>query len=439
MRGFSLRWVIASSILAASSAMSTHPLEQRPPNLHNLFHVPSFAGIGVTSILAAPTSRSTEEATAFFVGTKRGKVKQVTMTPSCLDEISVLVNDVQDANGKALKPYPIFSMMSVPKSSDAHSHHLLTGGGDRYVTVWETVDENSDSSVEKENQTRWHVKTQLGPHTGWVKDLSYSYQPSTKDGSMVFSIGCNCIEVWKIANSEYQHYCKLQIESSVEMGSTLSSDLLCLATYSYSCDGGNRDGDDNTQNENSCSPAYLVAGGVDGRLHRWALHESFAHAGVSSAHDGRVNGIVVCKDLNMLVSIGSDASVQCREIGAIPFEAWSVTSLNLEAEGIWRGGEGSGSDSDASSVSVKITSLCVVLEDSNRAIAAIGTACGKVLLVEIVRCDTNVSVSLLKEHIIEFEHAGAIHALQSFRTRDYSYRITIGHSDGLSVWDVSLP
>jgi len=43
---------------------------------------------------------------------------------------------MEDANGKSLKPYPVFSMMSVPNNEDCNnSHDLLAGGGDRFVTL----------------------------------------------------------------------------------------------------------------------------------------------------------------------------------------------------------------------------------------------------------------------------------------------------------------
>ena len=92
-----------------------------------------------------------------YVGTKRGKLKEVQVkwsdsdsfcTGAVTDEITV--EDLQDTNGNILKPYPIFSMMHVGtnshvpvSASDDGSTRIgaciLTGGGDRYITVWETI------------------------------------------------------------------------------------------------------------------------------------------------------------------------------------------------------------------------------------------------------------------------------------------------------------
>lgn len=98
--------------LPQSIAMSIDA--ERTSHHQNIFHdVPSFAGIGITSILPVPSAND-----EYYVGTKRGKVKRITLPAIQLrddasdDEIQVF--DIEDANGKALKPYPIFSLMSVP-------------------------------------------------------------------------------------------------------------------------------------------------------------------------------------------------------------------------------------------------------------------------------------------------------------------------------------
>ena len=84
---------------------------------------------------------------------------------------------MEDANGKSLKPYPVFSMMSVPNNEDCNnSHDLLAGGGDRFVTVWRKS-KRENCKVDIHNVV-WEVEDQLGPHTEWVKDLACHHGPA---------------------------------------------------------------------------------------------------------------------------------------------------------------------------------------------------------------------------------------------------------------------
>ena len=209
------------------------------------------------------------------------------------------------------------------------------------------------------------------------------------------------------------------------MGSTLSSDLLCLATYSERGSANNSNGAiDNPTN-------YLFAGGVDGRIHRWTIsishgNKKCSNAGVMAAHNGRVNAMAVCSDMNVLVSVGNDGCVHCTLLmdDSDP-SGWGKTSLNLNGDGIVR----------------KITSLCIIHEESNRAIVAIGTSCGQISLVEMNKSEDNVlQVSFLKDGNrigLDDGEGSVIHALCS-KQHDIFCRIMIGHSAGLSVWDLSL-
>ena len=236
-----LLWYALHALLLPSSKVIAMSISFDDASKHQaLFHhIPSFVGVGITSILPVPSSTYSN---SYYVGTKRGKIKQLDIldddmqdAPSKQKMIQHQIHDIEDVtNGKRLKPYPIFSMMSVPNdNSDSCDHDLLAGGGDRYVTVWRKDKENDSGA--------WKVVDQLGPHTGWVKDLAsinYAIQ-STNDSSIdddgnicIFSIGCNCIEVWSVIDGKYQHIHKLQVDSSIEMGCTLSSDLLCLTTFS---------------------------------------------------------------------------------------------------------------------------------------------------------------------------------------------------------------
>ncbi|KAL9183989.1 hypothetical protein ACHAXT_002075 [Thalassiosira profunda] len=249
MKSFIWYQLASAALLTRRCAALSQPSPS--PRLQNVVDVPSFSGVGITSILPVPSTSD-----EYYVGTKRGKVKRIKMIPEQFGDAhqTVSIDDIEDANGRQLKPYPVFSMMSVP-NGEGDNHDLLTGGGDRYATVW------------RRGERGWEAVEQLGPHTGWVKDLASA---SVDGKTFVFSIGCNCIEVWSADRGRYKHMHKLQIESSVESGSTLSSDLLCLATYS------------------ELGVIYLLAGGVDGRIHRWEIHSNtFRNAGVISAHDGR--------------------------------------------------------------------------------------------------------------------------------------------------------
>lgn len=271
------------------------------------------------------------------------------------------------------------------------------------------------------------MEDQLGPHTGWVKDMAscsltanLQAGPSNVDnGAFIFSIGCNCIEVWSAVDGAYQHVQKLQIESSVEMGSTLSSDLLCIATYSeFDADGAN------TNN--------LVAGGVDGRIHRWTIQDNnFLDSGAISAHDGRVNALAVCNNINVLVSVGNDGCINCWSMDKPNPSEWKVSSLDVCRHG-----------SESSSATKKITSSCIVHEEVHRAVIAVGTSCGKVSLVEIIKSEgNNLRVSFLKDRTIigleEGGEANVIHALCSKKHEKFC-RLIIGHRSGLSVWNMDM-
>ena len=405
-------------------------------------HIPSFVGVGITSILPVPSSTYSN---SYYVGTKRGKIKQLDIldddmqdAPSKQKMIQHQIHDIEDVtNGKRLKPYPIFSMMSVPNdNSDSCDHDLLAGGGDRYVTVWRKDKENDSGA--------WKVVDQLGPHTGWVKDLAsinYAIQ-STNDSSIdddgnicIFSIGCNCIEVWSVIDGKYQHIHKLQIDSSIEMGCTLSSDLLCLTTFSEhtACD------------DSSTISNYLFAGGVDGRIHQWTVHnkDEYVNAGVVSAHSERVNALMVCHDMNILVSCGSDKYIHCRAMSNADPSEWEVASMDISRCCVI---EDDRKKDDTQSIQSKVTALCTIYEESKRAVIAAATSCGCVVIVNIKQSENEgLKLSFLKDISItnqlgekDEDKTAVIHTLSSCKQYDNTYRILIGHSASLLVWDITI-
>ena len=404
------------------------------PELLQLHYIPELEGIGVTSVLPVPmqnsaNSLSNYESMEIYLGTKRGKILRMAIRSNKNErgDFSIDVCDVSNSheNTIQLKPYPVYSMITIPKwrpmihSNEviSYDHDLLAGGGDRYVTVWETT----DNSLGHEKILK--VKQQLGPHTGWVRCMasSSSQGDANCNGSAVFSIGCNCIEVWFYNSYEYKHICKIKIDSSVEMGSTLSSDLLCLAAYH--CD--------------DTSASYLLAGGVDGRLHRWMLPKTinnvkksneFSTAGVIAAHNGRVNKILVCKAFGAIVSVDANGYVICRKISSFEhFEDWETETINLV-------------DESSPNSPIKLTSACIINEDLSLATVSVGSSCGCIFLVQMSKQQDKVKIIYeLRRHIIISKRTDErcnIHSMCSIPSNEnplLSSMIAIGHSNGCSL------
>ena len=395
---------------------------------------PEFNGIGITSILPIPNNYQNQldvdERVEFYIGTKRGQLFHVSVSKIFDDGNSIritntYINNSNDA-GIVLKPYPVYSTSLVRKSSSV-GFDVLSGGGDRYVTVWEAISNSSEN-------TKLKVKRQLGPHTGWVKDLSVLRHLSNENstyGCTVFSIGCNCIEAWLLAKDEYDHQCTIQIDSSVDMGSTLSSDLLCLATY----------------NCNQSSSSYLLAGGVDGRLHRWIIPQSinelkkstaFSNAGVVLAHDGRVNSILVCSKFGALVTIGADGCVSCKSLSSEPFHEWAPASINMNCHLPFETPE------FLSESKIKLAASCVVRDGLSTAVVSVGSSSGHLFLIQLSRIDSSeVVLKVLQQYFVHNDQEGHnIHALCSLENKEItefsSNIIAIGHSNGLSLCSVTI-
>lgn len=215
--------------------------------------------------------------------------------------------------------------------------------------------------------------------------------------------------------------CKLEIESSVEMGSTLSSDLLCLTAFKC----------------NDSLNSYLVAGGVDGRLHRWTLpnpdglkkSSDITKAGVVAAHNGRLNNVMICSKFGTVVTVGADGAVICRCISlSKSFEDWPTSCITMREE--------------LTEPEIKLTSLCIVQETHSELIVCVGSSCGKVFWVKVVRTDDeNVQMTLLKSCSINDNESETrcIHAMCSFsfNTSLISKMSVIGHSSGLCYVNAS--
>ena len=408
------------------------------PERLQLHFIPQLEGVGITSVLPAPTgndlnSLGSDGSAGVYLGTKRGKILLMTVSGrSNKNDTGNFSTDVCDVTNTShdntirLKPYPVYSMMTIPKqsckmhSNEVSSYGLLIGGGDRYVTVWEAMGNST------ENKGELKIKQQLGPHTGWVRCMASSSNIGNVNcnGCAMFSIGCNCIEVWFYNYQEYKHMCKLQIESSVEMGSTLSSDLLCLATYR--CD--------------DTLESYLLAGGVDGRLHRWVLPKrmdnirkgnEFSAAGVIAAHNGRVNNILVCKEFGTIVSVDANGCVVCRRISSNQdFEDWETKTINLV-------------DDSSPNSPIKLTSSCIMREDSSQATISVGSSCGCIFLVQMSKEENKVKLDALTHHIIskgadERYNIHSMCSVPSIGHQSSSSMIAIGHSNGCTLCSVNI-
>ena len=427
--------------------------------------------MGVTSILPDPSKVDDDHNTiSFYVGTKRGKLKKVTMKSSHVlrdDHADIAIQDIiHNMEEKHKTPYPIFSMTSLPTTttdkgrSNDDGHVILAGSGDRYITVWEEQDVDAAESS-------WRIQEKLGPHTGWVKDLALSSKQEGEKERFIFSIGCNCIEVWKTnmlddggGARRYDHVHKLKIESSVDMGMTLSSDILCLATSSLFHNSIVADQTKKKQQEElkqSNDIYWLFAGGVDGRIHRWTIcNNSFRDAEVVYApgHDGRVNALLVCHKLQVAVSIGSDGCINCwmldmdasscnKNEEVTSFQKRLIWSMNVTDSILFQ----QNNAKEQKDTTVKLTASCILLEQHDHAIIGIGTACGKVFLANIIKSSSSsdriMSISLLEEWIeVESSSSGetardgrgcTIHSLAT-----QNNHIIIGHSDGISIWQPCL-
>lgn len=394
----------------------------------------SIKGVGVTSLtkprittrIGDDSQWSGNKERVIYVGTKRGNLKKLSwMDGEFLETISevelhMTINQRDDGNTSGndknaevdnkdfvLKPYPIFSIdhMNVMKiesgDDDSHPHEMIAfGGADRFVTILQTK-----SAAGNE----WQVIHRLGPHTGWVKALVQS--TSKKLGTnLLFSIGCNCIEVWKLERDMdaivCHHWKKLEIESSVTMGCTLSSDLLCLGILR----------DD-----------YLFAAGVDGRIHRWEICETFHKYDAVSAHNGRANSILVCDILNVLVTAGNDGYLLCKEISDLNLQDWITISLDIS--------ENVGNN-------IKVMSLCLIHEDNTGAVVALGTSSGSVILSKICRNLDDFSIVLLGECnldagkdciVFSIQLVGKVHLQNGTK-----YTLAVGHQSGLDMWEFVL-
>jgi hypothetical protein len=311
--------------------------------------------------------------------------------------------------------YPIYSLITSSK-------HLFCGDGNRRITVWKgnklTATKRHSSNwqqyqkqqqqQQQQQQQRFHYIQELGPHTGWVKDVVYD-----DHNSLLHSIGCNCIETWDCSVFPFQHQAKRSIENSPAMGSTLSSDLLCLCLI---------------QDSEYDSTRILVSGGVDGRIHLWRSdpYRCSKQLPLCSVrvHDGRVNKVVYSKALNVILSVGSDGKLSaCRvhsgweataALSQIPFVRSGCPLLNLD---------------------LRLTTMILVEDDAyaKQCHVALGSSNGQVRLASINALDNDKLFYGKDQNMVQLTDEPLIYALacETFTTLPDKRRLWVGHATGL--------
>jgi WD40 repeat protein len=322
---------------------------------------------GITALSSSPKPNTQLVDQEIFAGTKRGSILRLVVDRKGNADVKEELND-QDSG----LPYPVYSI-----AIDATGCLLFCGKGDRFVSTW------MRSSDTKE----WKSRERLGPHTGWVKDVVYM-------ADHVHSIGCNCIESWKLSssspgNNKWTHWNKSCIENCPEMGATLSSDLLCLSPY----DQG----------------AFFV-GGVDGRIHLWDHSQSMKEPiDTISAHDGRINALLYLQERGVLLSASHDGTIKCWNARSLLSGPLVATTLCIPDE--------------------RVTSLSAV-QGTNTFV--FGTHKGQVGVVSIEQ--ENNDLSLVLESALVVDGQPVINALCAVPAEgSFRYALVIGHSLGMTI------
>jgi len=335
------------------------------------------------------------EDSSLVIGTKKGEIYQSFLDFDDLmgkqqDRINNVFDEMKNDQWIKLESkdyktkYPIYStaMISQDEYADPYGNFLCFGSGDRWISVW------------KQNQlTGYEFMQKLGPHTGWVKSLVYDNR-----NRLLHSIGCNCIETWDCSNliqgnknPMISRMAKRSIENSPTLGTTLSSDLLCLCLLPAIDEG---------------SSSLLVSGGVDGRIHMWLSNPTHIKKTCETtakpnsriplhtflAHNGRVNAIVYSSATKMIITAGNDGSLCAfrvslhqgfefvlkrniqEELQGDLFKITAVVSIQEECERIFRLALGSSKGqlcfvtaeiNDKGIVNIHIDGDCVCVADNS--------------------------------------------------------------------------
>ena len=277
--------------------------------------------------------------------------------------------------------YPVYSL-AFTQGHGSKGPLLFGGGGDRYITVWEA---NGSGA--------FHFVQRLGPHTGWVKDLAFDDATQR-----LYSIGCNCIETWDCEVAPATHIVKRAIGNSPDMGSTLSSDLLCLCLV---------------------PEQRLVSGGVDGRIHLWSDDlKSTEPLFSESCHDGRVNSLVYSKAMNVLFSVGNDSKVIAFRMCEESFQL--LGDFNVAGE-------------------LRLSVASIIRETYDNCAMALGTSDGQVVLMNVSMSSESVDfvetsrVRVIDDNPMIYAICNDPKNVQSKTEK----RILVGHAKGLV--EIELP
>jgi hypothetical protein len=353
----------------------------------------NFCGSGIVSLHLI-------EGETIVAGTKNGNLyysySGVDENWSVLDSDSICETNVM----------PIYSLAS----SDSY---LFCGGANRYISVWKTKaskkEEHDEEKKQKQQSSIFQYKQRLGPHTGWVKALVCDQK-----SRLLHSVGCNCIESWDLASTPITHVSRRTIENSPTMGTTLSSDLLCLCLVT-------------TKTEDA--HPLLVSGGVDGRIHLWPSdpnRHSYAGQPLEScqAHDGRVNVILYSNLLNAIFTVGNDGAISAFRIRS------SGSNIGLELLHRLK-------VSNDYSSETRLTSALFVNETQDRCTIALGSHTGTISFVTVQnRSDNGVAMSGEPSFTI-IQGNPVIYDFCYQGTKDPP-RLWIGHATGIASLDFIL-
>ncbi|GFH54881.1 hypothetical protein CTEN210_11357 [Chaetoceros tenuissimus] len=421
-RGWLASFLLLRTIFLLPTANSLSATDLKSRRSSSLSPIPSFEGVGVTSIAVLKHERN--DMVQAFVGTKRGKLKKVSFSLGDESKAQVLDITQSDENTKEyrLKPYPIYSMQIIPNEKESDDFTIMCGGGDRFVTVWSRVQTQSSDGSSSSGFPDFQVISQLGAHTGWVKSMAYFIaRNSENEDEMVqylCSIGCNCIEIWRNSEGEWLHEKKLKIDSSIDMGCTLSSDLLCLGVT-------------NTLSTSYCD-RFLFAGGVDGRLHRWKIssgHIDNECVEAVACHEGRVNAVAICDIFDTVLSVGSDGCIRCldgRNKKHSNFDEWESYLFDMK------------DFKEYSEKVTKLTAICILTESKDHATFAVGNSEGSVRIVELSRREGCISTKLL-DTCAEVGKDQSIFSIECVEINDSGeYLLLIGESNGFHTWRLKL-
>lgn len=383
----------------------------------NLRHV---AGIGGTTSVHWCSSSS-----SLLIGTKKGRIycSTIDQKPNDNSNNSVEISSAdgnREINDQMVRwnelesndyktKYPIYSMSMA--SSSYGDEYVFCGSGDRWISVWRLSAKAAPEFVQK-----------LGPHTGWVKDMVYD-----EENLLLHSIGCNCVESWDCAalvrdqtrdattttSPIISHTTKRAIENSPTMGTTLSSDLLCLCSLPPS----------------KSSSRLLVSGGVDGRIHLWLSDPRNAAAETNlngknplhtaSAHDGRVNAIVHSSATNTIFTVGNDGSL-CAFRVSIEKGFELVSKLKI----------------DEGKNSLRITVASIVSESEKKGICslALGSSNGALYFAK-AQIDPMDKIDFsVQDDSATLGDGSMVYSMISEKGSDRS-RLWVGHASGLAVVD----